>query len=355
MRAKTDNERRVGRRNMIAGLLAGIIVATVAGAYAKTTFKAMKKGDPATAADVNAAHQNLADAIDALETKVTAQAAEIAKLKTDPKCPPGYIKDTTAPATITVCKRGSDEMVKVGDFWIDRFEIQIADATRWNSGKCDGTGGTCYGCVGTFQDNYPASFPDSGNWTAPLYACSVDTSGSSSKHYPPSRGMTWFQAQQACALSGKHLCTNGEWQTAASGTTDSTLCNTNSKGSWSIGYTGQFPKCISSYGARDMIGNAAEWVDLWGQAGKDWGTSSSKTTPWPISGGYGDAQDQTANIEGQVLAKYNGAPVNGMPAAATRGGHYGLGTKAGVFNIALNSGPTFSIPNLGARCCIGGK
>jgi len=259
-----------------------------------------------------------------LKTSVSTLQGEVSTLKTqmgkvllangDSDCPVGYTRDTKV-TTYTLCKKGNDEVVRVGDFWIDRFEIHIVNTALWNSGKCDGTGGQCYGCLGTFQDNYPATFPDSGNWTAPLYACSMDTSGSTKKHYPPSRGMTWFQAQQACALSGKHLCTNGEWQAAASGTPDSASCNINSKGTWKIAYTGAFPKCISNYGARDMIGNAAEWVDLWGQAGKDWGTSSSVTTPWPTSGGYGDAQDQTANIEGQVLTKYNGAPVNGMPAA----------------------------------------
>ena len=114
MRVKTNNERRVGRRNLIAGLLSGVILATVAGAYATTTFKKMVSGQKATAADVNKAHQDLADAIDKLEAKVTAQAAKIAKLETDPDCPPGYTRDTTAPSSITVCTKGKDEMVKVG-------------------------------------------------------------------------------------------------------------------------------------------------------------------------------------------------------------------------------------------------
>ena len=106
MRAKTQSERQVGRRNLVAGVLFGVIMATVAGAWATTVFKKMVKGQPATAADVNQAHQDLATAIDNLEKKVTAQAAEITKLKSDPDCPPGYTRDKTAPASITVCKRG---------------------------------------------------------------------------------------------------------------------------------------------------------------------------------------------------------------------------------------------------------
>ena len=128
MRAKTKNERRLGRRNMVVGIIFGVIVATVAGAWATTTFKKMVKDKPATAADVNQAHQDLATAIDNLEKKVTAQHAEITKLKTAPDCPPGYTKDTTAPSSITVCERGKDELVKVGDFWVDRYEVSLVDA-----------------------------------------------------------------------------------------------------------------------------------------------------------------------------------------------------------------------------------
>ena len=85
-------------------------MATVAGAYAKTTYKKMVNGAPATAADVNKAHQDLADAIDKFEQKLVA-------LESDPDCPQGYTKDSTA-ATITLCKStgGSDEMVKVGSY-----------------------------------------------------------------------------------------------------------------------------------------------------------------------------------------------------------------------------------------------
>src|SRR5438874_617328 len=52
----------------------------------------------------------------------------------------------------------------------------------------------------------------------------------------PSRSITWFQAQQALANSGKRLPTNAEWQQAAAGTPDPGAspgvqdCNTNSVG-----------------------------------------------------------------------------------------------------------------------------
>ena len=58
----------------------------------------------------------------------------------------------------------------------------------------------------------PANFPPDGNWTAVpgssppspgVYA--VSTPG-----VPPTGCLTWFQANQACQLSGKRLLTNAE-------------------------------------------------------------------------------------------------------------------------------------------------
>ena len=338
MRARTQNERRVGRRNWVAGALFGVIVATVFGAWAATTFKKMQAGKPATAADVNQAHQDLATAIDNLEKKVTSQAAEITKLKTEPDCPPGYTKDTTAPSSIVVCKKGSDELVKVGDFWVDRYEMSIVDATTYSSGSCNGAGGTQYG-AGT-SDNYPTSFPDSAKVTGAasrLYACS--RSGT-----VPSRMMTWFQAAAACTFAGKHLCTNGEWQAAAFGTPDDSVsCNISTSAAEKAGSrTG----CVSQSGAYDMVGNLWEWVDWWGQAGKSWMTSDGqKATPWPSSEYGGDA---TYNINGRAA---NTSWVNGSPAAALRGGYWNNGTGAGVFALSLNHGPSPWSTSHGARCC----
>jgi len=313
----------VGRRNLVAGILFGVIVATVAGAYATTVFKKMVAGQAATAADVNKAHQDLADAIDALE-----------------HCPHGYKKDTTAPASITVCKKGSDEMVKVGDFWVDRYEMSIVDSGVYAGGQCSGTGKQ----YGTSSDDYPTTpgtgFPDSGDASVSLYACSV-------KGNKPSASMTWFQASLACGLSGKHLCTNAQWQLAALGTPDdSTSCNISTSGKEGAGNRSQ---CTSRWGAHDMVGNVWEWVAWWGQAGKVNASFSSGTsvTPWPS--GYGDGKDGTWNLNGEA---YDGSKwTTGLPAAALRGGGWGDGTGAGVFAVNLHYGPSSWDARIGARCC----
>src|SRR5215468_11330372 len=102
--------------------------------------------------------------------------------------------------------------------------------------------------------NVFTNFPRSGNWTAVpgsnppspgFYAVSV-------AGVQPSRCITWFQANQACLLSGKRLLTNREWQGAAAGTPDpgaaddgATTCVTSSVGPAD---TGSRASCTSAWG-----------------------------------------------------------------------------------------------------------
>ena len=328
MQMKREAERRAARRNLVAGLLAGLILATVVGAYAKTTFTKMVTGQPATAAGVNQAHQDLATAIDNLEAKVAA-------LKGERDCPAGYTRDTTA-AGITLCRRGKDEMVKTGTFWIDRYEISVVNPVMYASGSCNGTG-TVYGVSG---DDFPATFPDSGSFSAPLHACSV-------KAAMPSAAMTWFQAAVACELAGKRLCTNAEWQVAALGTPDdSALCNTKSSAKTAAGARA---KCVSTWGAFDMVGNVWEWAADWGQTGKSSATFASATMATPWGSGYGDGQDATWNLNGEAHAI--SGYTTGSPAAVARGGTWTLDASAGVFALAWNLSPKYRSSTTGGRCC----
>ena len=190
------------------------------------------------------------------------------------------------------------------------------------------------------SDDYPSSFPDSGDASMPLYACSV-------KGNKPSASMTWFQASLACGLSGKHLCTNAQWQLAALGTPDdSTSCNISTSGKEAAGNRS---KCVSRWGAQDMVGNLWEWVAWWGQAGKvnTSFSSGAKVTPWPS--GYGDGKDGTWNVNGEAHDRSKWT--TGLPAAALRGGNWNDGTDAGVFAVNLLYGPSFWYTDSGARCC----
>lgn len=172
---------------------------------------------------------------------------------------------------------------------------------------------------------FPGTFPANGQWTAPLYAVSV-------AGVPPTACVTWFQADQACALSRKRLLTNAEWQRAAAGTPDpgtdngTTDCNTGN--TFDATNTGARSSCKSSWGAFDMVGDVDEWVS-------DWAPRSTACGSWGGSTNY------------QCLA---GAATSGEPGALFRGGDFNDDTTAGVFAVNGNAQPSSSFAFLGFRC-----
>jgi hypothetical protein len=144
----------------------------------------------------------------------------------------------------------ANDMVAAGSVCVDRYEASV-----WSTA----TGGTQYGIAGAAD--YPC--PDSGTGCGageanPIYARSV-------ANVQPSTGISWYQAQQACANAGKRLATTTEWQMAASGTQSGTASGCNFSGIATL--TGTNTGCESTSGATDMIGNVWEWladVDLGG-------------------------------------------------------------------------------------------
>ncbi len=270
--------------------------------------------------------------IAALEAQVASQLTAIATLQSqvttlgDDRCPRGYTPETLGP--LTICRKGSDEMVKAGDVWVDRYEASV-----WQAGTC---GGTQYGAGDT--DDYPTSFPDNGQFTARVYACSK-------AGVFPSRNITYFQAQAACAAAGKHLITNAEWQQAAVATPDpgsndglNGSCRTNNAAAF--GLTGAHPACLSAWGAQDLIGNAWEWTANW--YGHN-ATGFDSTQPAAFNG------DSYENI----TPAQNQATDTQFPPAAVRGGYKGSGTQAGVFAITLKYAPSVSNLDIGFRCARG--
>jgi formylglycine-generating enzyme required for sulfatase activity len=233
------------------------------------------------------------------------------------------------------------DSVKVGNVCVDKYEASVWDVPAANtalvkkvqSGKAtlaDLTGGGATqvslspGCIPAF----PPTFPSTGNWTAPLYAVSV-------AGVAPSGCATWFQAEQACRLSGKRLVTNQEWQATAAGTPDPggtpgpLDCNTNSFGPTN---TGSRTACVSSWGAFDMVGNLEEWV-------ADWGDLANSCVNWNASFG-----SDFSCVGGPGLGNSN------FPAALLRGGRFTYSTNAGVFAIASNVDPSTVGNIFGFRC-----
>ncbi len=218
----------------------------------------------------------------------------------------------------------NDIMVKVGPVCVDRYEASV-----WSLPDGDDSGGSQFG---TSSDNYPCN--DNGNdcsSTNPIYA-------RTEAGVTPSRYITWFQAQQACAMSGKRLLTNAEWQMAAAGTPDPGTDNgtTDCAVSSSLSLTGSRSNCVSNWGVNDMVGNLLEWVADWIQDNEDSDGGTTSTSA------YGD--DEIYGIDEAFPA------ADRFPAALLRGGIWNYGTGAGVFMMFAASGPSDSYPGNGFRC-----
>lgn len=155
------------------------------------------------------------------------------------KFPDGTIQ-TTAAGSADPCPTldPSDEMIWVGGVYIDTYEASI-----WNAP----VGGNQI--IGTqASDNCNPNGQDCGD----IYARSVPG-------VEPARFITWFQAQQALANSGKRLPTLAEWQMAARDTPDPddspgpADCNTNYSGPE---VAGERENCVTAWGAFDDDTNA---------------------------------------------------------------------------------------------------
>jgi formylglycine-generating enzyme required for sulfatase activity len=185
--------------------------------------------------------------------------------------------------------------------------------------------------------------------------------------------VTWFQAEQACRLSGKRLLSNQEWQAAAHGTPDPgdaddgvTTCNTNAEslippGTSDPQYampTGSRSACISRWGTHDMIGNVWEWV-------ADWTTLPVNCTNWPSA--FGDdiscvgsittpptpaVQDAGATEPGERPAgSAHDVPTDqALPTVYSRGGNMADGARNGIFAIFAGSHPSLVSRSTGFRC-----
>jgi formylglycine-generating enzyme required for sulfatase activity len=244
------------------------------------------------------------------------------------------------PAGAGILKKCPAESVKVGNVCVDKYEASVwqipaantALVKKVQAGKAtladlSGGGATQVSPSPGCSPAFPLTFPNTGNWTDPLYAVSVPG-------VPPSACVTWFQAEQACRLAGKRLATNQEWQAAAAGTPDPGAtpgaldCNTNSVGPSN---TGARTACVSKWGAFDMVGNVWEWV-------ADWGDLANGCTNW--SGTFGGDYSCVSGPGGS----YN------IPGALHRGGSWDSGAGAGVFAVLCVSDPSDALGGLGFRC-----
>jgi len=256
----------------------------------------------------------------------------------------------TADLLVAACPPDS---VSVGPTCVDKYEASVwqispsktALISKVQAGTATLTDLTNGGATQLRSSNspfcddplFPANFPENGQWT-PVSGSSPPSPGVyavSISGVPPSACITWFQAIQACLLSGKRLTRNDDWQDAAAGTPDPGAtpggndCNTNAGGR---AITGSRVNCKSNSGAFDMVGNVGEWV-------ADWGELPNGCTNWPASFG-----SDFSCVGGP------GSSFSNLPGAWIRGGYWGDGAGAGVFAVDGIGGPSNSDNGLGFRC-----
>jgi len=246
---------------------------------------------------------------------------------------------TTASHAVNAVLTCAPDSVPVGATCLDRYEEsvwRVTDPTTTNAilvakiqlGTATQADLVAGGAtpLGTASDDYAPCASNGQNCADDIYAVSLAS-------VIPSANISWFQAQEACANSGKRLPTSAEWQMGANGTPDAgpdngtTDCNS---GSGAVTLTGGRKNCVSARGAFDMVGNVDEWV-------ADWVPLSTGCSSW------GGLSDDLMCLSGVATAADG-------PGAMLRGGDFRNRASAGPLAVVASGTPFRAARFIGFRC-----
>lgn len=252
-----------------------------------------------------------------------------------------HINNKYNPNSIAFKYSVDDIMVKIGNFWVDKYESSVLLINRDTIFIDD----IKYGGIDTLTKNYAGTAFD-----VPPNAIAV------SQRRRGSSGLTYFVAEQTAINNGKHIIRNEQWQAAASGTK-----RTNAEGMHSGGENWEQVNTIdiSRYGVVGCAGSLWEWTSSWGQYGEHYQGKPSEWYDWPGPNShkewddkfdtYGD--DIIINIAGRSYTRQDSARyASGLPATMVRGGCWGDKNRAGIFAIIADGAPSYYGFEVGFRC-----
>lgn len=161
----------------------------------------------------------------------------------------------------------------------------------------------------------------------------------------PWRFVSYTQAAQLCARSGKRLPTAQEWYRVVIGQADTSACVLNASGPALTGSVG----CVSPLGVHDLVGNVWEWM---GDTVTE-GMIDGRHVP---QSGYVELVD-----DGGVVLRTSSQPVTAFGddyawvqhdgvRGMLRGGFYKSGSDGGVFTQNMSVALDFATAGVGFRC-----